>query len=117
MREPNDRSSRAIFRALGKDDSPPATARPRVKPFNEAHRSAFSVRSRIRRRTPGETKALTSDYPIVVQYDRGNGSEVAIKSMHFSGNVQVGMNAADNKWNLFPTTDNQREATALRLFR
>lgn len=65
----------------------------------------------------GETKTLTSDYPIVVQYDRGNGSEVAIKSMHFSGNVQVGMNVADNKWDLFPTTDNQREATALRLFR
>jgi hypothetical protein len=65
----------------------------------------------------GATKTLTSDYPIVVQYDRGNGSEVVTKVMFYSGNVQVGMNVADNKWDLFPTTDNQREVTAMRLFR
>jgi len=65
----------------------------------------------------GATKTLTSDYPIVVQYDRGNGTETVTKMMFFSGNVQVGMNVADNKWDLFPTNDNQREVTALRLFR
>lgn len=65
----------------------------------------------------GATKTLTSDYPIVVQYDRGNGTETVTKMMFYSGNVQVGMNVADNKWDLFPTNDNQREVTALRLFR
>jgi hypothetical protein len=64
----------------------------------------------------GATRTLTSDYPIVVQYDRGNGADFATKKMHFSGNVQVGVNETDNLWDLFPTSENQREMTALKLF-
>jgi hypothetical protein len=64
----------------------------------------------------GGTKTLTSMYPIVVKFDRGNGSEFSVKMMHFSGNVQVGVNAEDNLWDLFPTSDNQREVTRLKLF-
>lgn len=64
----------------------------------------------------GGAKTLTSDYPIVVRYDRGNGSEFVAKMMKFSGNVQVGVNAADNMWDLFPTSDNRRETANLKLF-
>jgi hypothetical protein len=64
----------------------------------------------------GASRTLTSDYPIVVQYDRGNGKAFTTKSMHFSGNVQVGLNETDNLWDIFPTSENQREMTALKLF-
>jgi hypothetical protein len=64
----------------------------------------------------GGTKTLTSTYPIVVKFDRGNGSDFSVKMMHFSGNVQVGVNAEDNLWDLFPTAENQREVTRLKLF-
>jgi hypothetical protein len=64
----------------------------------------------------GATRTLTSDYPIVIGYDRGNGSDYALKIVHNSGNVQIGVNAVDNLWDLFPTTDNQRENSKLKLF-
>lgn len=63
------------------------------------------------------TKSLTSMYPLVIKYDRGNGAGFAVKSINFAGNVQVGVNAADNMWDLFPTNDNQREVTKLKLFK
>lgn len=64
----------------------------------------------------GGSRKLMSDYPIVVRYDRGNGSEFVSKIMNFSGNVQIGVNASDNLWDLFPTSDNQRETANLKLF-
>jgi len=63
------------------------------------------------------TKSLTSSYPLVIRYDRGNGAGFAVKSINFAGNVQVGVNSADNMWDLFPTNDNQREVTKLKLFK
>jgi hypothetical protein len=65
----------------------------------------------------GATQALSSDYPVVIGYDRGNDGDFAIKLCQFSGIVQIGVNATDNKWDLFPTTDNQRENAKLKLFR
>lgn len=64
----------------------------------------------------GATRTIASFYPIVIGYDRGNGTDYAIKSIDFSGNVQIGVNATDNMWDLFPTTDNQREKAKLKLF-
>ena len=63
------------------------------------------------------TKSLSSSYPLVIKYDRGNGAGFATKSINFAGNVQIGVNAADNMWDLFPTNDNQREVTKLKLFK
>jgi hypothetical protein len=62
------------------------------------------------------SRTITSAYPVVVSYDRGNGSEFAKKSMAFIGNVEVGVNASDNLWDLFPTNDNRREVSGLKLF-
>jgi hypothetical protein len=62
------------------------------------------------------TRKVASDYPIVLRYDRGNDSELAAKIVRESGNIQVGVNATDNRWDLFPTVDNAREVTGLRPF-
>ena len=62
------------------------------------------------------TKVISSIYPMVIRYDRANGAELAAKAVNFSGNVQIGVNAVDNRWDVFPTTDGQRQATNLRLF-
>jgi len=62
------------------------------------------------------TRKLGSDYPIVLRYDRGNDSQLAAKVIRESGNIQVGVNATDNRWDLFPTVDNAREVTGLRPF-
>jgi hypothetical protein len=64
----------------------------------------------------GDTKTLAAPFPIEVKFDRGNGTDFSVKNMHFSGNVQVGVNAEDNLWDLFPTNENQREVTRLKLF-
>jgi len=61
-------------------------------------------------------RTISSKYPIVVRYDRGNGSSFISRAMYFSGNVQVGVNSEDNLWDLFPTNDNQRENPKLKLF-
>ncbi len=62
------------------------------------------------------TKALSGNYPLFVGYDRGNGSDYTTKSTYTSGTVQVGVNMVDNMWDLFPTNENQREVTKLKLF-
>lgn len=62
------------------------------------------------------TKTISSIYPIVVRFDRGNGSEFVAKEIKTSGNVQVGVNATDNQWDLFPTTDNKRELSNIKPF-
>jgi hypothetical protein len=64
----------------------------------------------------GGTQTVSGIYPLVVRYDRGNGTDQAAKTMYFSGNVEVGVNSADNLWDLFPTNENQREVTKLKLF-
>ncbi|MBL8830688.1 MAG: hypothetical protein JNM18_27185 [Planctomycetaceae bacterium] len=65
---------------------------------------------------PNGTKTIKSIYPMVVHFDRANGSEIVAKSLNFSGNVQIGVNVADNKWDLFPTNENQRAVSNLKLF-
>lgn len=61
-------------------------------------------------------RKLSSMFPIVVKFDRGNGTQFVTKAMPPNGNVQVGVNAADNLWDLFPTVDNRREASNLKPF-
>jgi hypothetical protein len=56
--------------------------------------------------------------PIVVRFDRGNGSEFVAKAVPFSiGNAQVGVNATDNLRDLFPTNENRREVSDVRPFK
>jgi|GEM_PF-3275241 len=62
----------------------------------------------------GAARSITSTFPIVIKYDRGNGSEFVTKAMPFSGNVQVGVNAGDNLWDIFPTVDNKREVANVK---
>ncbi|MBI3468228.1 MAG: hypothetical protein HY000_34935 [Planctomycetes bacterium] len=65
----------------------------------------------------GGARTLSSNYPIVVRFDRGNSSEFVAKSTPLTvGNLQVGVNATDNLWDLFPTSDNRRELTNLKPF-
>jgi hypothetical protein len=66
----------------------------------------------------GGARTLTSNYPVVVKFDRGNGSEFVAKAVPYVhvGTVQIGVNAADNLWDLFPTPDNRREISNLKPF-
>jgi len=65
----------------------------------------------------GGAKTLKSNYPIVVRFDRGNGTEFVAKSTKLiAGNLQVGINSTDNLWDLFPTNDNRREVLDLKPF-
>jgi hypothetical protein len=65
----------------------------------------------------GGARTLTSNYPIVVRFDRGNDAEFVAKWTPLTtGTVQVGVNANDNLWDLFPTSDNRRELSNLKPF-
>ncbi len=65
----------------------------------------------------GGAKTLVSDYPIVVRFDRGNGTDFVAESTRMTvGNLQIGVNPTDNLWDLFPTTDNRREVSHLQPF-
>ncbi len=65
----------------------------------------------------GGARTLSSNYPIVVRFDRGNGSEFVAKSTPLTvGNLQIGVNASDNLWDLFPTNENRREVSNLKPF-
>ena len=56
----------------------------------------------------GGARTLSSNYPIVVRFDRGNGSEFVVKTTSMTvGTLQVGVNASDNLWDLFPAGDNR----------
>jgi hypothetical protein len=66
---------------------------------------------------PNGTQTISSIYPMVLRFDRGNGSELVAKSLNYNGTVEIGVNATDNRWDLFPTTDGQRNVSSLRLFR
>ena len=62
------------------------------------------------------TKAISSIYPIVVRFDRGNNLDFVVKEIKRSGDVQIGVNATDNLWDLFATTDNKRELSNVKPF-
>lgn len=65
----------------------------------------------------GGARTLTSSYPVVVRFDRGNGAEFVAKSTAMTvGNLQIGVNATDNLWDLFPTSDNRRETAKVKPF-
>ena len=65
----------------------------------------------------GGARTLSSIYPIVVRFDRGNGSEFVAKSTPLTvGNLQIGVNASDNLWDVFPMSDNRREVSNLKPF-
>ena len=62
-------------------------------------------------------RTLVSNYPVVVRFDRGNGSAFVAKSIPINvGTIQIGVNASDNLWDLFPTSANRREAAKLKPF-
>lgn len=57
----------------------------------------------------GGARTLRSDYPIVVRFDRGNGSEFVVRKIPVTvGTVVVGVDASDNLWDLF-LVDNHPE--------
>jgi hypothetical protein len=62
------------------------------------------------------TATITGNYPLVVRFDRGNGLQRASKVLNFSGTVQVGVNARDNLWDLFPTDAGYREVSKFEAF-
>jgi len=65
----------------------------------------------------GGSRTLKSSYPIVVRFDRGNGAAFVAKATPLTvGNLQIGVNATDNLWDLFPTAENRREGTKLKPF-
>jgi hypothetical protein len=62
------------------------------------------------------TGTISGNYPLVIRFDRGNGLQRASKAMNFSGTVQVGVNARDNLWDIFPTDAGYREISKYELF-
>lgn len=63
------------------------------------------------------SRTLVDDYPIVVRFDRGNDSEFVAKIVPITtGTVQIGVNASDNLWDVFPTKENRRETADLKPF-
>jgi hypothetical protein len=64
----------------------------------------------------GHARKITNPYPVVIEYDRGNGMEMAAKAINFSGNVEVGVNAQDNMLDLFAEQGNAKRAEEPGLF-
>ena len=64
----------------------------------------------------GRTKDLAGSYPIFVRYDRGTGGELVQKALNFSGTVEVGINAADNLWDIFPEAGNKKRTLEVEIF-
>ena len=62
------------------------------------------------------TATISGNYPMVVRFDRGNGLQRASKTLNFSGTVQIGVNARDNLWDLFPTDAGYREVSKFEPF-
>lgn len=64
-----------------------------------------------------ETRTLTSNYPVYIRFDRGNGSQFVTKTTSLTvGSLQIGVNANDNLWDLFPMDGNKREPARLQPF-
>ena len=67
--------------------------------------------------TAGGARTLSANYPIVVRFDRGNGTAFVSKSTPLTvGTLQIGVNANDNLWDLFPTSGNSREPSKIKPF-
>lgn len=64
----------------------------------------------------GHTRTITNPYPIVIEYDRGNGTAMASKAVNFSGNVEVAVNAEDNLLDLFVEEGNVKRSQEPDLF-
>jgi hypothetical protein len=64
----------------------------------------------------GHTRTIHNPYPIAIEYDRGNGTQMATKAINFTGNVEVGVNTEDNLLDLFPEQDNAKGAKEPDLF-
>lgn len=64
----------------------------------------------------GHARKISNPYPIVIEYDRGNGVEMATKAINFSGNVEVGVNAQENLLDLFVEEGNAKRALEPGLF-
>jgi len=64
----------------------------------------------------GHTRNLASRYPIFIRYDRGTGGEMVQKDLNFSGTVEVGINAADNLWDIFPESGNKKRTLDVEIF-
>jgi hypothetical protein len=65
----------------------------------------------------GETRTLTSTYPVYIRFDRGNGSQFVTRTTSLTvGSLQIGVNANDNLWDLFPMDGNKREPARLQPF-
>lgn len=62
------------------------------------------------------TRTISNSYPIVIEYDRGNGTHMATKAVNFSGNVEVGVNADDNLLDLFAEQGNAKRAQEPGMF-
>lgn len=62
------------------------------------------------------TKDLASLYPIFIRYDRGTGGEMVQTALNFSGTVEVGINAADNLWDIFPEAGNKKRTLEAEIF-
>jgi len=65
----------------------------------------------------GHTKTLSSRYPIVLRYDRGDATDLARKVLNFSGTVEVGINAADNRWDIFREEGNAKRVLDTQIFK
>ncbi|HUY36227.1 MAG TPA: hypothetical protein VMV69_26050 [Pirellulales bacterium] len=63
----------------------------------------------------GHTKTVSGKYPIMLRYDRGHATKGASKKLNFSGTVEVGINEADNLWDLFPEDGNKKKAVAAKV--
>ncbi len=65
----------------------------------------------------GGARTIVSNYPVVLRFDRGNGTAFVAKTTPITvGTIQVGVNANDNLWDLFPTSGNRREVSKLKPF-
>ncbi|HTU27349.1 MAG TPA: hypothetical protein VMF30_18210 [Pirellulales bacterium] len=62
------------------------------------------------------TATISSTYPMCIRFDRGNGLQRASKMLNFSGTVQIGVNARDNLWDVFPTDEGYREVSRFEPF-
>lgn len=62
------------------------------------------------------TATISGNYPLYIRFDRGNGLARATKALNFSGTVQIGVNARDNLWDLFPTNAGYREVSKFEPF-
>jgi hypothetical protein len=61
---------------------------------------------------PGEVRSWTCTYPLLVRYDRGNGS--ASRQLEFvnAGTYRVAINTTDNLWELYPSDQVQHAGLA-----